>query len=179
MLPWGYSVWERNVAVIFFLFPLFFVVKMCAIFRFSDDLVCECTWLCIGIVSLLPALLVAFCQHPASLTQPFCRYAHEHKQPATLSLCRRCEGIAAKVLKMLLSIKRLRRRHRAPRLLFMSSLWLISRRAFTREEIQILPPAQVWFLVACNLLSKLEPSFRDPDVLTLYGCGCVCVSLSV
>lgn len=97
-----------------------------------------------------------------------------HKQPATLSLRRRCEGITAKVLKMLLSIKSLRRRHRAPLLLFMSSLWLISRRAFTREEIQILPPARVWFLVACNFLSKLEPSFLDPDVLTLSGYGCVC-----
>lgn len=98
-------------------------------------------------------LLVASCQYPAWLSLPlsinsffFSLYTHKqpcaHSQPATLSLRRRCEGIAAKVLKMLLSIKSLGRRHRAPLLLFMSSLWLISSRVFTREEIQILPPAQ-------------------------------------
>ncbi len=62
-------------------------------------------------------------------------HTYAHTQPATLSLRARgrCEGIAAKVFKMLLSIKSLRRRHRAPLLLFMSSLWLLFKESFYKR----------------------------------------------
>lgn len=104
--------------------------------------VCVCACVCSyveGFWGVLVFLLPAGGLLPASSlinSLLFCvthTYVHTHTQPATLSLRvrGRCEGIAAKVLKMLLSIKSLRRRrHRVPLLLSLSSLWLISRRVF-------------------------------------------------
>lgn len=136
-------------------------------------ILCVCVCTCVysysyveGFWGVLVFLLLAGGLLPASslINSPVSCITHTHTlmhthKPATLSLRvrRRCEGIAAKVLKMLLSIKSLRRRHRAPLLLFMSSLCTISMKAFTREEIHTLPPAQVWFLVVGDLLLKFEP----------------------